>query len=216
LRTMLCVLLGWVMAVSTLQAGNYSFEGTFLTDDQVQLFDFTLTSAGTVTLQSYGYGGGTNAAGTAILAGGFDSLFSWFGSDGSLIDVNDDGCGLAGSNHGACLDAFATPLLSAGTYTLALTESGNDSLGVGFPGDLSLGFSEQGQGDFTASGSCPAFCDVFGNQDNGNWAVDILNVSSASEAGATPEPATILLAGCGIALMGLAKRLRATNMGERS
>src|SRR5579863_6405708 len=154
MRVILCVFFGWAVAVSTAQAqSNFSFEGTFLTDDQVQLFNFTLTSDATVTFQSWGYGGGTNAAGTVIPPGGFDSLFSWFAPDGSLIGVNDDGCGLAGKNHGACLDAFATPLLPAGTYTLALTESGNDSLGTGFPGDLSLGFSEQGQGDFTANGS---------------------------------------------------------------
>ena len=63
--------------------------------------------------------------------------------------------------------------LPAGSYILALTQSGNDP-----NGNLSDGFTEQGQGDFTANGGCQAFCDIFGNTDNGNWAVDILNVAS--------------------------------------
>ena len=85
-----------------------------------------------------------------------------------------------------------------------LTESGNDP-----NGSLSDGFGEQGQGDFTASGSCTAFCDTFGNTDDGNWAVDISNVTSASVPTSTPEPAAILLGGGGLALIGLAKRRRA-------
>jgi hypothetical protein len=206
MRTSLCVLFVLAIAVSTAQADSFSFAGSFLTDDQVQLFDFTLTSAATVTFQSFGYAGGTNQAGTVIPPGGFDSYFTWFDSAGNQIATDDDGldnegCVDVGESNGACLDAFAQPLLTAGSYTLALTESGNDP-----NGSLSDGFSEQGQGDFTANGPCPAFCDVFGNQDNGNWAVDILNVSSIQNS--TPEPVTMLLAGCGIALIGLAKRRR--------
>src|ERR1700689_1293302 len=135
MTTFFWVVLAGAIAVSTVQAqNNFSFEGTFLADDQVQLVDFTLASSATVTFQSYGYGGGTNAEGMVIPGGGFDSLLSWFGADGSLIDENNNGCGLADSDNGACLDAFARPFLPAGTYTLALTESGNSPLGIGFPG----------------------------------------------------------------------------------
>ena len=49
------LLLVSALGVSALQAqNNFSFEGTFLTDDQVQLFDFTLTSPETVTFQTWG------------------------------------------------------------------------------------------------------------------------------------------------------------------
>jgi hypothetical protein len=200
MKTLLCLFFTAGLAVSTVQAqSNFSFEGLFLTDDQVQLFDFTLATGSTVTMQSLGYGGGTNANNQLIPAGGFDSFFTWYGSDGSQIGTDDDCNGGLGQPHnGACLDAFAQVFLQAGSYTLALTQSGNEPIG-----DLSDGFTEQGQGDFTANGSCPAFCDVLGNTDNGNWAVDILNVTSATQVGvsATPEPSTWVLSIGGITLL---------------
>jgi MYXO-CTERM domain-containing protein len=207
-RTALCLFLVGAAAVSTVQADSLSFQGTFSTDDQVQLFDFTLLSTATVTLQSFGYAGGTNQADTVIPPGGFDSYFTWFDSAGNQIGTDDDGldnlgCVGVGKHNGACLDAFAQPTLTAGSYTLALTVSGNDP-----NGSLSDGFSQQGQGDFTANGPCLDFCDAFGNQDSGNWAVDIVNVSSASNSGTAPEPATMLLAGGGLVLIGLARRRR--------
>lgn len=212
MRTFLCLFFVWVTAVSTVQANNISFEGTFLTDDQVQLFDFTVTSESTVTFQSWGYGGGTNAAGTVIPPGGFETLFTWFAPDGTEIGSSAGyPCGSGNTYEGACLDAFANPTLTPGTYTLALTQEGNTSNGVGFPGDLGLGFSEQGQGDYTPittdNPNCTAFCGTFGTQENGNWAVDISNVSSAVNLNSAPEPVTMLLAGCGLlALVGLARR----------
>jgi hypothetical protein len=196
-----------IAALSGLQAqDNFSFQGTFLTDDQVQLFDFTLTSPETVSFQTWGYGGGTNAADQVIAPDGFESLLTWFGSDGSYID-NSSSCGAGNLYMDACLDAYGQVALTAGTYTLALTQEGNDAnCGDGFPGDLACGFSEQGQGNYTPGTTgdpgCTAFCGTFGTQENGHWAVDILNVSSAS---ATPEPVTTLLAGCGLALIGFAK-----------
>jgi hypothetical protein len=197
-----------VAGVATLQAqNNFSFQGTFLTDDQIQLFNFTLTSPETVTFQTWGYGGGTNAASQVIPPGGFESLLTWFGSDGSYIN-NSSSCGAGNSYEDACLDAYGQVLLTAGTYTLALTQEGNDAnCEDSMPGDLNCGFSEQGQGDYTpittGDPDCTAFCGTFGTQEDGDWAVDILNVSTAS---ATPEPVTMLLAGCGLALIGLAKR----------
>ena len=200
------------MAASTLQA-DFLFEGTFSTDDQVQLFDFTLTSDAIVTFQTYGYGGATIPPSTVIPAGGFESLLTWFGSGGTMIGSSlSFGCGSGNTYAGACLDASGSQNFLPGAYTLALTQFGNTSNGVGLPGDLSLGFSEQGQGNYTpgttGDPNCTAFCGTQGTQENGNWAVDISNVSSAVVPGSTPEPVTILLAGCGLALIGLAKRRR--------
>jgi hypothetical protein len=48
------------------RGASFSFQGTFGTDDQVQLINFTLNSAATATMVSFGYGGGTNSMGTAI------------------------------------------------------------------------------------------------------------------------------------------------------
>lgn len=209
----------FAVAACALPAANISFTGTFSTDDQVQLFDFTLTAPETVTFQTWGYGGGTNAESVDIPAGGFESLLTWFAPDGSYID-NSTTCGSGNPYEDACLDAYGQASLGAGTYTLALTQSGNNAICPdGFPGDLGCGFSQQGNGDFTpittGDPGCTAFCGTFGTQEDGNWAVDILNVSSASLASSTPEPATMLVAGCGIALILLAGRRRAWKKQKR-
>jgi hypothetical protein len=200
MRTLVLLFFAACAALTTAQAASiFSFEGVFQTDDQVQLFNFTLDSDATVTFQTYGYGGGTNAASTLVPAGGFQSELSWFSADGTQFGSLSTGCGSAGTgDSGFCLDTFTQPFLPAGTYALALTETGNDP-----DGDLSAGFTEQGLGDFTASGPCTAFCGTFGDQDNGNWALDISGVSAASEAGAVPEPVTFLLTAAGISLIAL-------------
>ena len=102
-----------------------------------------------------------------------------------------------------------------------MTQSGNDATcASGSPGDLACPFSQEGNGDYTPGTTgdpgCAAFCGTFGTQENGNWAVDILNVGSASGPTSTPEPVTMLLAGCGLALIGLAKRNRAGKRPETS
>jgi hypothetical protein len=176
-----CVLVLALPAAAT----NISSQGTFATDDQIQLFDFTVSSTTTVTLVSLAYGGGTNSASTVIPAGGFDSFFTLFAADGSQINTNNDGgCGVVNAGNGGCLDAYLSETLNAGSYILALTESGNDPAG-----NLADGFIEQGQGNFTCA---QGFCDAFGNHQNGTWAVDIRNVQSVGTS-AAPEPATFPL-----------------------
>ena len=213
MTTFFRVILISAFAVAAASAdANFSFTGDFSTDDQVQLFNVTLTSTVTdVIFQSLGYAGGTNAAGTTIAPGGFDSFFTWYDSAGNQIGTDNDGlnnggCVNVGSFNGACLDAYFTGTLTPGNYTLALTESGN------FPnGSLSDGFSEQGMGNFTASGTCLVFCDAFGNADTGAWAVDIDNVASAAPAIApAPEPSAIALAIAGLSLLVLARPWRKT------
>jgi hypothetical protein len=182
-----------------LWADSFSFKGTFASDDQVQLFDLTLASDSTVAFQSLGYGGGTNAAGAVISTGGFDSYVTWYDATGTQIGTNDDGCGSANSDHGVCLDAYASVFLTTGSYTLALTESGNSPIGA-----LSDGFTMQGAGNFT----CPqGFCDLLGNQDSGSWAMDITGVASAATS-TSPEPVSLALTICGLTLVALARRRR--------
>jgi hypothetical protein len=216
MRRLVCLLFAAGASLSTASAqNNFSFEGLFLSDDQVQLFSFTLASAETVSFQTFGYGGGTNSADQVVPPGGFESLLTWFEPDGTYID-NSLTCGSGKSYLDACLDAYGQVPLAAGTYTLALTQSGNGPVtgpNCAFPdGNLSCGFTQQGSGNYTPlttqDPGCTEFCGTFGSLESGNWAVDILNVSSASISTATPEPATMLLAGCSLALLGLAKRRR--------
>jgi hypothetical protein len=154
------------------------------------LFNFSIGAGGVVTIQSFGYGGGTNAAGMSIPAGGFDPLLTIFASDGSEVGSFDDDPGCAHSNllHGACLDSYYSAFLAADTYTLALTESGNVP-----NGQLSDGFSQQGNGNFAGG-----FVDFNGFQEDGHWAIDIGPVDTAAIPGA-PEPASFGLAGAGLA-----------------
>ena len=217
MKTLLCLFFTAALAVSSAgPASNFSFQGTFLTDDQVQLFDFTLLNPGTVTFQTWGYGGGTNAAGTLIPPDGFESLLTWFGADGSYIN-NSDSCGAGNSYQGVCLDASGQAVLVAGTYTLALTQVGNfANCQAGFAGDLGCGFIQENTGDytpgpgFTDNPACPAFCGTQGTQEDGNWAVDILGVTSATEVGVptTPEPSTWVLSMGGVVLLLVALRRR--------
>jgi len=191
-------------------ATDFSFTGTFTSDDQLQFFQFTAPSS-SVTLKTLSYAGGTNAAGAIIAAGGFDPVLSLFDATGGLVGAslliatNDDGSGVptdpvTGNAFDSLLEI--NTLLSGGTYVLVLSQSGNFANGPDFAG----GFSEQGQGDFTpgfygCSGT--SFCDVSAAQRTGAWAVDILGVGSASSV---PEPGSVALLGTAIAGLVLLRR----------
>jgi hypothetical protein len=190
------------------QSANFSFRGTFNRDDNVQLFNFLLSSAGTVTIRSFGYEGGANAAGTVIPRGGFDTTVALFNlSTGALLGFNDDGSvppltidpvtGFAG-------DSLLTLSLAAGNYRVALTEFDNVP-----NGNFSAGFFEQGAGNFTPGlTGCPAtaFCAVSLSAPGyslrtGNWALDILGVTAI-----TPEPGSLTLLALGLAGLGVLRK----------
>jgi len=125
----------------------------------VRLHVFTLSAPGSVSVQSWGYGGssgapgGTNAAGAVIGAGGFDpyvSLFSGSGSGATFLASNDDGSCPPGTVADAlCGDStLATGVLPAGTYTLAISAFLNmslaENLGSGMLGDGFVGLGSYG------------------------------------------------------------------------
>ena len=94
MKTLLFLLSASGLALSTAHAQNsFSFQGTFLTDDQLQLFSFTLASPETVMFQTFGYGGGTNFAKADIPPDGFESVLTLFGSDGSDLGADFSACG---------------------------------------------------------------------------------------------------------------------------
>jgi uncharacterized protein (TIGR03382 family) len=174
-------------------AASISNTGTFTTDDQIFQVEFTLSAISTVTFQSFGYGGGTNGAGTVIPQGGFATNVAVFSASGSQSLIDQDSLGgnppsdcsprNINSVTGFCFDGFLSLNLSAGSYILTVTEQGNPANG----NTLADGFPETGAGNFTGG----PFIDPEGNQMNGNWAVDISGRDLVVNS--TPEPATVLL-----------------------
>ncbi len=191
-------------------ASTFSFTGSFASDDQLQEFTFTLSSPATVTAVTWSYAGGTNQAGMAIPAGGFDPWLAIFDSSGNLVQSVDNGaCGQVGMDlsTGSCFDSFISQSFSPDTYTLILSESDNQP----FDNQLADGYTRTGQGDFTGGEfgcSNGSFCDANSANRTAAWAVDIDNVDIASETG-VPEPGTMLLGAAGlVGIIELRRRYR--------
>jgi len=179
----------WAALPALLAAGSFSFTGAFTQDDDKAMFSFNIASTETVTMRTWSYAGGINAAGASIASGGFDPVLTLFDSSGNWQGANDDGTGVVATDAstGNAFDSWLSLDLTPGDYELFLTESDNiaiDSL-------LSDGFTEDGQGDFTCPeylGISGAFCDATPAFRTGDYAVDILNADSV--AAQTPEPGT--------------------------
>jgi len=193
-----------IALASPAAATDFSFVGTLANDDEVLLFNFTVASTSLVTLRTYSYAGGVNAAGAVIARGGFDPILSLYNSAGAQIGDNDDddqdGGGMplhvaTDSVSGAAYDTYFTMSLGPGAYTVAVTEFDNfgpANLASGFPGSSFVGF-----GDTSGAANNPR---------DGHWAFDVLNVASASLG--VPEPATWGLMIGGFALTGAMLRRR--------
>jgi len=197
----------------SLTAASFSFAGSFVRDNDLQLFTFTLGAPGTVTLRTFGYGGGVNSNGVLIPAGGFVPVLGLFDSAGTaqsgpLQPGPHPTCPPLNPDPGRdnlCLDVFAQVPLAAGNYIVSLTQSANDPLG-----NLSDGFF------FINAVPDPNFNKGFldpntGLQGNANWALDIIGVTSATQVGGgVPEPATGVLVAAALltAASGRLKRTR--------
>lgn len=183
---------------SQAQASEFSFTGNILQDDNVQLFKFRVGAPSLVTLRTWSYAGGVNAAGTSIAAGGFDPVLDLFDGKGRLIFQNDDGRNLpVDPATGAALDTMLSVMLGAGDYTVSVMEYNNFAAGS----TLADGFQKDGLGNFTARPGCARFCDFLDNVRDSHWAFDIVNVDAAATLTRTsvPEPMSLALFGLGLA-----------------
>ena len=224
-RALIVMLAAGVLSV-TASAGAISFTGTLASPESVFETTFTLPSSSTVTFQTWGFGGGTNAGGQIIPSGGFDSLIVLFsgpvptatmytdGSGNPLADADNllnspwsyvGNCPPAGTvaigSENDCGDDFMQVVLAAGTYTLVLTDANNIPNAIFDNGALSEGFTDLTAGVFQT-------CDPVSNAcitPNGNYAVDITSAS-----GFTPEPGALWLMAAGLATLCCLKQLRET------
>lgn len=181
-------------------ADSVLFQGTFAEDNNVALLPFSITGTDLVTIESYGYAGGTvPSPSTVIPEGGFAPEIFLFDSTGTIEFGSSSGGVVGGtcvtafdSVTGNCDDPFFQDTLSPGSYTVALVVYDNALAGS----DLSDGFTQDGNPGFTCqeTGGTGPFCDVttaLGTARDGNYALTV----SANDLVATPEPAsdTLLL-----------------------
>lgn len=187
------------LGLPPVHAATVSFTGTFLQDDDVQSFAFSVSAPGTVILQTFGYAGGTNGAGNTIAAGGFDPTVSLFDSTGALLLFQDDDtpeCNVVAADPvtGECFDVYVSTTLAVGSYLAVITQFDNHANGP----NLSDGFTQDGAGNFTAAFGCEPglFCDVDADARTGAFALDITTPNAV-----VPVPAAGWLFAGGLAAL---------------
>jgi hypothetical protein len=181
-------------------ASSLSFVGDFTNDNDVQQISFTLLSDSMVTLETFGYGGGTNANGVVIPAGGFESLLQLFAMPsglalgGPILPGPNPTCGPRTPDPNRlnfCFDAYAQVFLTAGDYLVALTQNPNTA-----NGNLVDGFLFDADPNFNNG-----FVGTFGFQGTSHWALDITGASA-------PEPGSALMAVSALLVVGFGVRKR--------
>lgn len=204
----------WAGLVTTSYTGTLTDVDDALTGRIV----LTLASASTVTLQTWGFGGGTNAAGVNIVAGGFDpfvGLFSGTGDSAQIVDgssailSNYDsfvGCPPAAEatigTTSVCADLHMSFDLAAGVYTVLLTNGTYLPNAVFGGGQLGDGFTDLSGGVFQ---TCVDLDCLAGSAD---WALDI-GVTGGVTGGSLPEPTAPVLGGLALLALGVQRRMAA-------
>jgi hypothetical protein len=198
-------------------ADTASYTGALNSPEDTWETDVTLSGAGTLTVQTWGFGGGTNAAGTVIPSGGFDPFVGVFDSSGDLVEGTSDvlsnftsftGCPPAGlvtigSVAGNCGDITMSLPVAAGTYTVLLSDADyipNAIFDSPSYGNLSEGFTDLTGGAFQ---TCADLNDC--NNDTANWALD---VTTPMRVTATPEPVSLTVCGLGFLAIVATKKLK--------
>jgi hypothetical protein len=222
-----------------------SYVGTLATPQSAFEVTVDLSASSTITLQTYGFGGGVNQAGTTISPGGTDPFVAIFSGAGPGATILTDG---SSNPFGTSLDL--TNYDNPGDLT-----DGEDFVGCGPAGAPVIGGSAQcgditmtlpslaagvytvvlsdgnyvagavydngtlGEGfsDLTAGG----FCNLLINGVNcpntsGAYALDITGLPPGSTVSVTPEPASLVLWITGLAGVGWRVRPRVRRRAARS
>lgn len=208
------ILLGALAMGAQARADAVSYSGTLASSTDTFQVTLTLSLTSSVVLQTFGFGGGVNQAGTNIAAGGTDpflAIFSGVGAGATLLtdasangfatsaDLSNytsfTGCPKAGTQNiggsATCGDIrMSLGALSAGTYTILLSDGQYLANAVFDNGTLGEGFTDLTGGQF-----CNLSINGTGCSASGAYALDVITSSSVT---ATPEPSSLLLLGAGI------------------
>jgi PEP-CTERM motif-containing protein len=234
-KSLWIALFALALGATAAHADTISYTGTLSSPEDFVDITITLATAGTVDLQTYGFGGGTNAAGTVISAGGTDPFLAIFSGTGSGATILTDGLGnpfgtaldlvnYENPNFGGCPPAGAPtiggstqcgdititiPWLAVGTYTVLLSDGQYFANAVFDNGTLGEGFT-----DFTGG----AFCNIAINgvaclNTSGAYALDITTptgtvTTPTSTVSPVPEPGMFSLLGSGLIGLGFLSRRR--------
>ncbi len=85
MNRLLTVLVFGLTPATLLRADFVSYAGTLTSPTDVVEETFTLSSPAAIGLQTWGFGGGANAAGNAIAPGGTDPFLAIFSSSGAIL-----------------------------------------------------------------------------------------------------------------------------------
>ncbi len=228
-KTIFVVLAVLLVLAGSAFADSTSYTGTLAnsTDSYSLVFNVGGTSNENVTIQTWGFGGGVNAAGQTIAAGGFDPFVGIFSGTGSAATILTDGLGDpygtsdALSNYAGftgcppagtvdiggsvCGDVTMQLSLMPGSYTLVLSDAlyvpnavyDNGTLGEGFS-DFTGGAFQTCNTDSSGATTCA--------DDTANWAFDLTTSGGTTEP--SPEPGSLLLLTAGLCAVELWRRWR--------